>query len=231
MNFKKHLEVSGGHAIFGASQSAWLRYDEGKMVERVNSLFAKNLGTEIHEFARSQIDMKIRSRSIKSLKDSFMTYIYRKYFDEEKDCLSPYGEKLLSGISRMSKDILTTVQMYINDCIGYVMTTEQKLVYDPVYFFGTADAICYRDNILRIFDLKSGRLQAHMDQLLVYVAFFCLDYQIKPEELKLIDLRIYQNAQVACYEPSVEEIQTIMTKIIRDRKALTDIFSEGGTQL
>lgn len=224
MIFNKHSDLNGGHAIFGASQNSWLRYDDNRVVERVNNLYAKSLGTETHEFARSQIEMQIRSRSIKSLKDSFMTYMYRKYYDDEKEELSPYGTKILNEVSRMSKDVFLTVQSYINDCIGYCMTPEQKLVYDPIYFYGTADAICFRDDILRIFDLKTGKLQAHMDQLLVYVAFFCLEYKINPEDLKLIDLRIYQDNTIAGDSPTAEEIREIMNKIQHSKEILDGYF-------
>ena len=228
MIFNKHLELNGGHAVFGASQSSWLRYDDEKMVDRVSNLMAKNLGTEIHDFARSQIEMRIRSRSIKNLMDSLMTYIYRKYFDDEKDGLSPRGEKLLNGVSRMSRDIFATVQSYINDCIGFYMTPEQKLVYDPTYFFGTADCISFRNDELRIHDLKTGRVRAHMDQLLVYAAFFCLEYKIDPKKLKLIELRIYQNNEVAVDQPEPEEIMEIMNKIKKDYSTIINVF-EGGT--
>ena len=228
MIFNKHLELNGGHAVFGASQSSWLRYDDEKMVDRVSNLMAKNLGTEIHDFARSQIEMRIRSRSIKNLMDSLMTYIYRKYFDDEKDCLSPKGEKLLNGVSRMSRDIFATVQSYINDCIGFYMTPEQKLVHDPTYFFGTADCISFRNDELRIHDLKTGRVLAHMDQLLVYAAFFCLEYKVDPKKLKLIELRIYQNNEVAVDQPDPEEIMEIMNKIKKDYSTITNIF-EGST--
>ena len=228
MIFNKHLELNGGHAVFGASQSSWLRYDDEKMVDRVSNLMAKNLGTEIHDFARSQIEMRIRSRSIKNLIDSLMTYIYRKYFDDEKDCLSSRGEKLLNGVSRMSRDIFATVQSYINDCIGFYMTPEQKLVHDPTYFFGTADCISFRNDELRIHDLKTGRAPAHMDQLLVYAAFFCLEYKVDPKKLKLIELRIYQNNEVAVDQPEPEEIIDIMNKIKKDYSTITNVF-EGGT--
>lgn len=228
MIFNKHLELNGGHAVFGASQSSWLRYDDEKMVDRVSNLMAKNLGTEIHDFARSQIEMRIRSRSIKNLMDSLMTYIYRKYFDDEKDCLLPKGEKLLNGVSRMSRDIFATVQSYINDCIGFYMTPEQKLVHDPTYFFGTADCISFRNDELRIHDLKTGRVRAHMDQLLVYAAFFCLEYKIDPKKLKLIELRIYQNNEVAVDQPEPEEIMEIMNKIKKDYSTIINVF-EGGT--
>lgn len=227
MIFNKHLELNGGHAVFGASQSSWLRYDDEKMVDRVSNLMAKNLGTEIHDFARSQIEMRIRSRSIKNLIDSLMTYIYRKYFDDEKDCLSPRGEKLLNGVSRMSRDVFSTVQSYINDCIGFYMTPEQKLVHDPTYFFGTADCISFRNDELRIHDLKTGRISAHMDQLLVYAAFFCLEYKVDPKKLKLIELRIYQNNEVAVDQPEPEEIIGIMNKIKKDYNTITNVF-EGG---
>lgn len=228
MNFKKHLELNGGHAVFGASQNAWLRYDDDKMIDRVNSLMAKSLGTEIHEFARSQIEMRIRSRSIKNLMDSLMTYIYRKYFDETKDELSAYGEKLLNGILRMSRDIFATVQTYINDCVGFCMTPEQKLCYDPVYFFGTADCISFRDNELRIHDLKTGRVQAHMDQLMIYVAFFCLEYNVDPRKMKLIELRIYQNNEVMVHRPEIDEIMDMMENIKKKHALVLNVF-EGGT--
>ena len=225
MIFNKHLELNGGHAVFGASQSSWLRYDDEKMVDRVSNLMAKNLGTEIHDFARSQIEMRIRSRSIKNLMDSLMTYIYRKYFDDEKDCLLPKGEKLLNGVSRMSRDIFATVQSYINDCIGFYMTPEQKLVHDPTYFFGTADCISFRNDELRIHDLKTGVIPAHIEQLLVYAALFCLEYKVKPAEIGM-EVRLYQNDEVLVHNPEVDEIAPIMDKIITFDKILNRIKLE-----
>ena len=42
-----------------------------------------------------------------------------------------------------------TLNMYVNDAIGYKMTPEQILYYSP-NCFGTADAISFRKDILRI---------------------------------------------------------------------------------
>ena len=53
-----------------------------------------------------------------------------------------------------------TLNMYVNDAIGYKMTPEQILYYSD-NCFGTADAICFRDNFLRIHDLKTGKIPAH----------------------------------------------------------------------
>ena len=111
-----------------------------------------------------------------------------------------------------------TLNMYVNDAIGYQMTPEQ-----PLYFsdncFGTADAISFRNNFLRIHDLKTGVSPTHMEQLMVYASIFCLEYNINPEQIK-IELRIYQSNQIIFYEPSPEEIRAIMDKIIDFDKIL-----------
>ena len=57
-----------------------------------------------------------------------------------------------------------TISAYVNDAIGFKMDTEVVLYYSP-YFFGTADAISFRDNFLRIHDLKTGSVPVKMDQL------------------------------------------------------------------
>lgn len=48
-----------------------------------------------------------------------------------------------------------TLNHYINDAIGFGMTTEQPLYYSK-YFYGTADTINFEKNVLRISDLKTG---------------------------------------------------------------------------
>ena len=105
-----------------------------------------------------------------------------------------------------------TLNMYVNDAIGYKMTPEQVLYFSD-NCFGTADAISFKNNFLRIHDLKTGEIPAHMEQLEVYASIFCLEYGYKPSEID-IELRIYQNDQIVCYEPSVEDILPIMDKII-----------------
>ena len=57
-----------------------------------------------------------------------------------------------------------SVSMFINDAIGYSMTPEQPLYYSE-YCFGTADAISFWKNKLRIHDLKTGVTPASMMQL------------------------------------------------------------------
>ena len=119
-----------------------------------------------------------------------------------------------------------TLNMYINDAIGFKMDTEVVLYYSD-YFFGTADSICFRNNILRIHDLKTGSLPAHMEQLEIYAALFCLEYKVKPGEID-IELRIYQNDQVIFHRPTAEDILPIMDKIVHLNKILEKIDYEEG---
>lgn len=105
----------------------------------------------------------------------------------------------------------STLNQYVNDAIGYDMTPEQTLFYSE-NCFGTADAICFKNNLLRIHDLKTGKTPASMNQLIIYAALFCLEYKIKPGDIKA-ELRIYQNDEVTIYEPTAEDIAPIMSKI------------------
>ena len=120
-----------------------------------------------------------------------------------------------------------TLYAYVNDAIGFKMSTEVVLYYSD-RFFGTADAISFRNNMLRIHDLKTGKTPAKMEQLLVYTALFCLEYKIKPSDLKEIELRIYQNDQVLYHNPTVDEIVPIMDRIVYLDKMLDKIDYEGG---
>lgn len=105
-----------------------------------------------------------------------------------------------------------TMNSYVNDAIGYRMEPEQALFYS-VNCFGTADAIIFRQNKLRIHDLKTGVTPASGKQLLVYAALFCLEYGFKPFDISY-DLRIYQNNEILMVEVDPAEIAHIMDKII-----------------
>lgn len=120
-----------------------------------------------------------------------------------------------------------TLYAYVNDAIGFKMNTEVVLYYSD-YFFGTADAICFRNNVLRIHDLKTGKvgkIEGHIEQLEVYAALFCLEYKVKPNDIE-IELRVYKNDEVIVHNPSPEDISEIMDKIIHLNKILINMNSE-----
>lgn len=119
-----------------------------------------------------------------------------------------------------------TICAFVNDAIGFRMSTEVVLFYSS-RFFGTADAISFRNGKLRIHDLKTGKIKAKMEQLKVYAALFCLEYKIKPSEIEM-ELRIYQNDEVVVYIPVPEEIVTVMDTIVHFDKLFNKLENEEG---
>lgn len=180
MIFNKHNNLEGLHAPFGASKSSWLRYSDDKAIEVYRNMKAAEMGTRLHEWAKSTIDLGIKQ---------------------------PRSKK--------------TIYAYVNDAIGFKMDTEVVLFYSE-RFFGTADAISFRNKVLRIHDLKTGTRQVHMEQLLIYAALFCLEYKIKPGEIE-IECRIYQNDDILVANPTVEDILPIMDKIVHLNKLLENM--------
>lgn len=109
-------------------------------------------------------------------------------------------------------DVPTTMNLYVNDAIGFKMVPEQILFYS-FNCYGTADTISFRRDKLRIHDLKTGVNKTSENQLYVYAALFCLEYGMKPHEIET-ELRIYQNDEVYVYEADPEKILYIMDKIV-----------------
>lgn len=220
MIFNKHLELRGKHALFSPSQPSWIRYDKTKILERLSGQYATSLGSLIHEFAASQITLRHRVSSKKTLQDEIENHIYQRYFDDKYQDLRKDGKPLLSMSRELAGNIYDTVKDYINDGIGYKMMVEQPLVYNDD-FFGTADSIVFRDGMLRIHDLKTGTLPAKMEQLQVYAALFCLEYKTKPSEVDM-ELRLYQSNEIVVFNPTAEDVLPIMDAIIKYSKLISD---------
>ena len=119
-----------------------------------------------------------------------------------------------------------TLNMYVNDAIGFKMVPEQVLFYSE-NCFGTSDAISFRDDLLRIHDLKTGVIPAHMEQLMIYAALFCLEYKIKPGNIE-IELRLYQNNEILYHNPTAEDVVPIMDKIVTFDKIIAKIREQEG---
>ena len=111
-----------------------------------------------------------------------------------------------------------TLNLYVNDAIGYKMTPEQPLYYSE-NCFGTADAISFKNDMLRIHDLKTGVSSTSMKQLEIYTALFCLEYNVDPRKID-VELRIYQSDEVVVHNPNIDDILYIMDKIIKFDKQI-----------
>ena len=156
-------------------------------------------------------------------------------------------------LNRMQPRNKDTVNMFINDAIGFKMASEQPLFYSYLCF-GTADAISYKRNMLRIHDLKTGETEAHFEQLRIYAALFCLNYQARvrelrkkglsdidiarqfdvspkelhfdPEQMNEINLRIYQSGVVREEIADPREIRDLMDIIVSSVEVIRNVKAE-----
>lgn len=121
-------------------------------------------------------------------------------------------------------DTPTTLNLYVNDCVGFRMKPEVTLFYSR-NAFGTADALSFRKHKLRVFDLKTGVSPSSPRQLEVYCAYFCLEYQFRPFDIEM-EMRIYQNDAIKIFEADPVDIDLIMKKIVDFDKRIEAIREE-----
>ena len=118
-------------------------------------------------------------------------------------------------------NIKKALNQFVNDSIGFKMESEKVLFYSP-NIFGTADAISFKDNVLRIFDLKTGVTKPSFKQLDIYAALFCLEYGVDPTTIS-IEERLYQGNGFEVNIPESLWIQDIMNKIVELDMVLDNI--------
>ena len=206
MNFTKHSNLEGRHALLGASRWQWLNDDEEALLKRVRGVYATEVGTQLHKLACERIK-----------------YGFKLSKTDKKNVIF---ELVRSGIPSSVVDsldidfIFENLTNYVNDAIGFKLSPE-VILYFSDYSFGTADAISYseKNRFLRIHDLKTGTTPAHMEQLYIYEALFCLEYHMKPYEFDC-ECRIYQGGDVLYAKPEANEIVPIMDKIVAFDKFL-----------
>ncbi len=145
---------------------------------------------------------------------------YINHLAAEKGTMLHEFAKTCIMLGQKLEDNTKTLNMYVNDAIGFRMKPEQILYYSP-NCFGTADAISFRHNFLRIHDLKTGKGPTHMEQLEVYAALFCLEYDVEISNID-VELRIYQNDEVRIHKPDITEIVPIMDKIVTSSKLIDE---------
>lgn len=186
MNFNKHLDFKGHHAVLSPSSYNWIRYtDKERFARLLRSREAVKKGIEDHEFACTCIQRRQRLPKTKK-----------------------------------------TLNMYVNDAIGFRMIPEQVLFFSE-NCFGTADAISYneRKKFLRIHDLKTGESPASMDQLMIYAGIFSLEYEINPKVMD-VELRIYQNNDIFVLRPEDDELTEVIDQIILGNKWINELKEE-----
>ena len=81
--------------------------------------------------------------------------------------------------------------------------------------------------MLKVFDLKTGMVPAHVEQLLIYNALFCLEYKYEPKHLDIED-RIYQTGQIIAVQPDPNDIKAICNQIIEFDSIINEVKKEEG---
>lgn len=208
MIWNDHSELKGSHALFSPSRSSWENYDEQTMFERYNNSFSTTIGTVLHEEAEWRISKGLRLNS--GEKNSIKLALYRA-IDIPNDVID----------NLEFEPIFSNLRSYVNDAIGYRMRAEQ-ILYNNDLCYGTADAIIFNNNFLRIHDLKTGTTPAKMEQLLKYAALFCLEYKVDPHNIQS-ELRIYQMNDILIHNPEPEEILEFCDAILRTNKLNNEI--------
>lgn len=213
MNFNRHFAQEGKHAILSASSWRWINDNKDSLVKRITSYYAQSIGTILHALAYRHIKYRIKMN---------------KY--DKKNVMLELLSNGIPGIVIDSIDfdrMFENLMAYVNDGVGFKLSPEVVLYYSD-NFFGTADAIGFNENdrILRIHDYKSGVIPAHIEQLEIYAALFCLEYRFKPHEIDT-HLQIYQGTDVLYHNPEPREIKEIIDKIVEYDKFLNQIRLEG----
>ena len=117
------------------------------------------------------------------------------------------------------------LNLFVNDAIGFGMESEQVLYFSD-NCFGTADAIQFKDNLLRIHDLKTGDGPVtHFYQLDIYSALFCLEYDINPMKIEFVE-RLYQGRGFTENVPDPADIRVVMDKIVEFDSVINKVNEE-----
>lgn len=119
-------------------------------------------------------------------------------------------EAIRLGIRLDSENL--ALAAYVADAIENGMVCEQTLFYS-IHCFGSADTISFDGETLLIHDLKTGVTPSKLEQLMVYAALFCLEYQIDPHTIK-IHVAIYQGDGKLEDDANPDDIAAIMLTII-----------------
>lgn len=210
MIWNQHSNLTGKHAKLSPSQYYWINDQPEQFYQRTMNSYAAEIGTALHDVARK-----------------FIKHHFKMSRNDKKAVVLDLIDSGIPDrvIDYMDFDVIfANLIAFVNDANSYGMSPEVVLYYSD-NCFGTTDAIGYHefDRFLRVHDLKTGVTKPSIEQLMIYAALFCLEYRIKPEDLKGTELRIYKNTEVLVHQPTAEELNVYISNIKERDRQLDEI--------
>lgn len=212
MIWKDSSKYKDTHALCGGSKYSWRNYEDDDYIRAKINSYSATIGTLLHAYACKDIQKHWKIR--KSDKYDVLRYLI------VENNIPPYAINI--------DFLFPNLMQYVNDCIGFRMDPEVFLHYtDNEDFGGWADAISWESGCLKIFDLKTGvKPITEFTQLESYAAFFCLDYNVKPSDIREIEFRIYQGGDILIGKPDSSILYPIINKIISLSKGWKDFVGD-----
>lgn len=203
MIWHDHSKLKGTHAFCSASNFSWRNYDLVKLEQIKVSSYAAPIGTALHELAAEYIKKGFEIK--KTDKHGILGYLVVQKKFPQKVIDIDY--------------IFPNFMAYVNDGIRFSMDPEVVLYYSD-NFFGTADCLSWENGILQISDLKTGKSEPKFTQLENYAALFCLEYKVKPKDIKQIIFRLYHGEELMVAEPPSDILNPVIDQIVEFNKFL-----------
>ena len=214
MNFQTFSQNTDEHAPFSPSSPSWANMTDDEIVNAWKNKYRAAIGTDIHEWASTEIKCGNKPGSVREVARSIRHHIYDKY-ENNPD----YRDIILSHLKYLPNEAYGSAKSFVTDSVTLGMDSEVKVGYS-FFFNGAADAIKLENKLLRVFDLKTGSMLAKPEQLYIYCAEFCLQHRINPIEISF-EIRIYQNDEIFGDKPSGSDILALMDNIAHKNKVLT----------
>lgn len=172
MNFNRHSELQGRHALLSPSYYHWLNYDDQKLEARYYSIMSAQRGTDLHDLAHQAIRLRVKlSRANQALS----TYV-NDAINYKMDCEVPlyYSDNCFGHADTLS---FRRNKLRIHDLKnGVIKASEKQLeIYaalfcleyciDP-YSIEVELRIYQRDEVL-VFEPTSERIDEIMEKIVI----------------------------------------------------------------
>lgn len=186
-NNKRRYDLKGKHATFPASQPAWLRYDDDKLISVYRNKKAMEMGTKLHEWAEHTIKLGIMQPKKKNTLYSFVNDAIGFHLDTEVPLY--YSDNFFGTADAIgfSDGVLRIHDLKTGQ---HKASMDQLLVYAALY--------CLNEDIKTVKNMKFV--------LRIYQSDEIVEYEPAPAEiLDIMDAIVHKEKVLKKYEEGEHE--------------------------